>query len=137
MSIRDNIILHGRFLFFNRDRSRLCKGWRVLVTLVGPLFLVGAATIETGVSVVKKNYPKPVTISRNAILWAMKLISAAEAATRLNVTSSRVRKMIASGRLKATKVGIMWLIDPKDLEAVKDRKVGRPRKMRKTAKKRS
>ena len=45
--------------------------------------------------------------------------------------------MIASGRLKATKVGIMWLIDPKDLEAVKDRKVGRPRKMRKTAKKRS
>ena len=65
----------------------------------------------------------------------MKLISAAEAATRLNVTSSRVRKMIASGRLKATKVGIMWLIDPKDLEVVKDRKVGRPRKARKTPKK--
>lgn len=61
----------------------------------------------------------------------MKLISAAEAATRLNVTSSRVRKMIASGRLKATKVGNMWLIDPKDLEAVKNRKVGRPRKSRK------
>jgi excisionase family DNA binding protein len=64
----------------------------------------------------------------------MKLISAAEAAERLNVTSSRVRKMIASGRLKATKVGIMWLIDPKDLAAVKDRKVGRPRKARKTSK---
>ena len=67
----------------------------------------------------------------------MKLISAAEAAKRLNVTSSRVRKMIASGHLKATKVGIMWLIDPKDLDAVKDRKVGRPRKARKTTTKRS
>ena len=64
----------------------------------------------------------------------MKLISAAEAATRLNVTSSRVRKMIDSGRLKATKVGNMWVINPKDLDAVKDRKVGRPRKARKTSK---
>ncbi len=36
--------------------------------------------------------------------------------------------MIASGRLKAMKVANVWLIDPKDLEAVKDRKVGRPRK---------
>jgi excisionase family DNA binding protein len=61
----------------------------------------------------------------------MKLISAAEAAKRLNVTSSRVRKMIESGRLKATKVGNMWVIEPKDLDGVKDRKVGRPRKARK------
>jgi len=64
----------------------------------------------------------------------MNLISAAEAAKRLNVTSSRVRKMIDSGRLKATKVGNMWVINPKDLDAVKDRKVGRPRKARKTSK---
>ena len=42
--------------------------------------------------------------------------------------------MIARGRLKAMRVGIMWLIDPKDLDAVKNRKVGRPRK---TAKRRS
>jgi hypothetical protein len=28
----------------------------------------------------------------------------------------------------------MWLIDPKDLDAVKDRKVGRPRKVRKSTK---
>jgi excisionase family DNA binding protein len=75
-----------------------------------------------------------VTISTNVILWAMKLISAAEAAKRLNVTSSRVRKMIESGRLKAIKVGHMWVIDPKDLDAVKDRKVGRPRKARKNTK---
>ena len=64
----------------------------------------------------------------------MKIISAAEAARRLNVTPARVRAMISSGRLKATKVGNMWVIDPKDLDAVKDRKVGRPRKVRKATK---
>ena len=58
----------------------------------------------------------------------MKIIGTAEAARRLNVTQSRVRAMIDSGRLKAIKVGREWLIDPKDLDAVKDRKVGRPRK---------
>jgi excisionase family DNA binding protein len=71
---------------------------------------------------------------QNDILWTVKLISTAEAAKRLNVTPSRVRAMIARGRLKAMRVGIMWLIDPKDLDAVKNRKVGRPRK---TAKRRS
>ncbi|HET6893647.1 MAG TPA: hypothetical protein VFH31_21295 [Pyrinomonadaceae bacterium] len=40
----------------------------------------------------------------------------------------------SSGRLKATKVGIVWMMDPKDLDAVKDRKVGRPRKARKASK---
>jgi hypothetical protein len=43
--------------------------------------------------------------------------------------------MIKAKRLKAMKVGHEWLIDPKDLDAVKDRKVGRPRKTRKGAKK--
>ena len=42
--------------------------------------------------------------------------------------------MIDAKRLKAIKVGREWLIDPKDLEAVKDRKVGGPRKSRKIAK---
>jgi hypothetical protein len=46
-----------------------------------------------------------------------------------------MRAMIEAKRLKATKVGNVWLIDPKDLDAVKDRKVGRPRKSRKSAKK--
>jgi excisionase family DNA binding protein len=58
----------------------------------------------------------------------VKVIDTTEAARRLNVTPSRVRAMIDSGRLKATKVGIVWMIDPKDLEAVRDRKTGRPRK---------
>lgn len=51
------------------------------------------------------------------------------------MTVSRVHKMIAAKRLKATKLGNVWLIDPKDLDAVKDRKVGRPRKTRKSSKK--
>jgi len=67
----------------------------------------------------------------------MKIISTAEAAKRLGVTPDRVRKMIEAKRLKATKFGNVWMIDPKDLEAVKDRKVGRPRKSRKVAKKSS
>jgi hypothetical protein len=46
-----------------------------------------------------------------------------------------VRALIEARRLKAFKYGREWLIDPKDLEAVKDRKVGRPRKARKTGKK--
>ena len=64
----------------------------------------------------------------------MKIISTAEAAKRLGVTANRVRKMILAKRLKAMKVGREWLIDPKDLDAVKDRKVGRPRKLRKSSK---
>jgi excisionase family DNA binding protein len=72
--------------------------------------------------------------AQNAILWAMKIISTTEAARRLKVSPSRIRAMIGSGRLKAIKVGKVWLIDPKDLDAVKDRKVGRPRKVRKTSK---
>jgi excisionase family DNA binding protein len=64
----------------------------------------------------------------------MKIISTAEAARRLGVTANRVRAMIRAKRLKAMKVGHEWLIDPKDLEAVKERKVGRPRKSRKDTK---
>ena len=65
----------------------------------------------------------------------MRIISTAEAAKRLNVTPSRVRALIQAKRLKAFKYGREWLIDPKDLEAVRVRKVGRPRKVRKTSKK--
>jgi excisionase family DNA binding protein len=64
----------------------------------------------------------------------MKVINTTEAAKRLGVTADRVRKMIGAKQLKATRFGNVWMIDPKDLEAVKDRKVGRPRKARKSAK---
>ena len=75
-------------------------------------------------------------IYQNAILWPMKIISTAEAAKRLGVTQNRVRALIETKRLKATKVGNVWVIDPKDLDAVKDRKVGRPRKSRTLTKRR-
>jgi excisionase family DNA binding protein len=64
----------------------------------------------------------------------MKIITTVEAARRLGVTPNRVRALIQAKRLKAFKFGREWLIDPKDLDAVKDRKVGRPRKARKSAK---
>jgi len=65
----------------------------------------------------------------------MKIIGTTEAGRRLGISDARVRALIESGRLKATKVGGAWLIDPKDLNAVKERKVGRPRKARKGTKK--
>jgi excisionase family DNA binding protein len=61
----------------------------------------------------------------------MKIIGTAEAARRMGVTQNRVRALIDARRLKATKIGNAWLIDPKDLEAVKKRKPGRPRKAKK------
>jgi len=64
----------------------------------------------------------------------MKIITTVEAAKRLNVTPSRVQALIQAKRLKAFKYGREWLIDPADLEAVKVRKVGRPRKVRKSSK---
>jgi excisionase family DNA binding protein len=57
----------------------------------------------------------------------MKIIGTTEAGRRLGISDARVRALIMSGRLKAVKVGGAWLIDPKDLAAVRDRKVGRPR----------
>jgi excisionase family DNA binding protein len=107
----------------------------VLPALASPSFSV-RATIKTGFSLVKNNYLNAGTVFAECYTWAMKIISTAEAAQRLNVSPSRVRKMIEAKRLKATKVGNVWLIDPKDLDAVKDRKVGRPRKSRNGIKKR-
>jgi excisionase family DNA binding protein len=68
-----------------------------------------------------------VTTPYFGILWAMRIISTAEAARRLGVTANRVRALIDAKRLKAIKVGREWLIDPKDLDAVKNRKTGRPK----------
>jgi excisionase family DNA binding protein len=58
----------------------------------------------------------------------MKLLTTLEAAAALGVTPQRVRVLIATGRLKAQKVGRDWLIAPPALEAVRERKSGRPRK---------
>lgn len=57
----------------------------------------------------------------------MRVLSTADAAKELGVNGSRVRQLILAGRLKAQKLGkLTWLILPKDLDAVRHRKNGRP-----------
>ena len=47
----------------------------------------------------------------------------------LGITPRRVRALINAGRLPAEKHGRDWVIKPKDLELVKVRKPGRPKKI--------
>lgn len=44
----------------------------------------------------------------------------------LGVNDSRVRQLIAAGRLPATKHGHVWLVRLTDVDAVRERKTGRP-----------
>jgi excisionase family DNA binding protein len=55
------------------------------------------------------------------------MINTAQAAARLGISRRRVLALITSGRLPAQKVGRDWLINPKDLDKVKERKPGRPK----------
>jgi len=55
-------------------------------------------------------------------------ISSAEAGAILGVDSSRIRVLVAQGRIKATKFGNVWLVDPKSVAAFRRLKPGRPRK---------
>jgi excisionase family DNA binding protein len=54
------------------------------------------------------------------------LISTKEASEKLGLSIRRVQALITSGRLPAQKVGNSYVIQEKDLECVKERKVGRP-----------
>lgn len=58
----------------------------------------------------------------------MKLLTTTQAAGALGVNASRVRQLILSGRLPATKHGRDWIIKQTDLKKVADRKPGRPKK---------
>jgi len=55
-------------------------------------------------------------------------ITTKEAAEKLNVSEGRIRQLVADGRLPAVKVGQTNLVKESDLELVKDRKTGRPKK---------
>ena len=59
-----------------------------------------------------------------------KLLNTKQAAERLNVSERRIRQLIAQGRLPAIKLARDWMIKEKDLEKVKDRPAGRPKKKR-------
>lgn len=58
----------------------------------------------------------------------MTLLTTTQAADILNVKQARVRQLILAGRLPAKKHGRDWIIRERDLELVRVRKVGRPRK---------
>lgn len=59
---------------------------------------------------------------------AAEFISAAEAAKALGVSKRRVLALIGAGRLRATRVGQAYVIRARDLDAVRVRKPGKPRK---------
>jgi excisionase family DNA binding protein len=56
----------------------------------------------------------------------MNILSVTQAAAELGVGPHRLRALIRSGRLKATKVGNTYVIEPRHLDAVRVRKPGRP-----------
>ena len=58
----------------------------------------------------------------------MKIITADQAGEILKISDRRVRALIQAGRLPAQKIGGGWIINEKDLERVKHRKPGRPKK---------
>ena len=63
------------------------------------------------------------------IMPRMRLLSTAEAASKLGVTIGRVQQLIWDGLLPAQKVGRDYVINEDDLKLVADRpKVGRPPK---------
>ncbi len=53
-----------------------------------------------------------------------------QAAERLNVSQRRVIALIEQKKLPATKFANVYVIDEKDLDLVKDRKPGRPAKIK-------
>ncbi len=58
----------------------------------------------------------------------MKLLSAKEAAEKLGVSDRRVRALITTGKLPATRVGNSYVIQESDLKTVAERVNGRPKK---------
>ena len=60
----------------------------------------------------------------------MALLTTAQAADRLNISESLVRRYCRDGRLKAQRIGRDWLIEESDLDQFqqKPRKAGRPPK---------
>ncbi len=61
-------------------------------------------------------------------LVPMKLLGTKEVSERLAVSQQRIQALIKSGKLPAEKVGRDWLIKEGDLELVRNRQIGRPKK---------
>lgn len=56
-----------------------------------------------------------------------RLLTVAEVACELGLSASRVRALIAAGRLKASKLGSQWIVIASDVDAVRTRVSGRPK----------
>lgn len=56
----------------------------------------------------------------------MRYFSTTAAARELGISTGRVRQLILAGKLRAEKLGREWLILPRDLDAARGRKPGRP-----------
>lgn len=56
------------------------------------------------------------------------LVTTKDVASELGVSETRIRQLLLGGRLKGRKFGNEWRIHPKDIEAVRHRTPGRPRK---------
>ncbi len=57
-----------------------------------------------------------------------KLLSVKDAAAALGFSEQRIKQLIYEERLRAEKIGNQWIIVEADLETVKDRQTGRPKK---------
>ena len=57
-----------------------------------------------------------------------KLLTSVEAAAALGISKRRVIKLIEEKRLPAQRYGVQFLIKESDLELVRERKTGRPKK---------
>jgi excisionase family DNA binding protein len=55
-------------------------------------------------------------------------MTAGQVAKTLKLSHSRVMQFIRSGRLPAKKIGVQWFIEHADLDKVRVRKPGRPKK---------
>lgn len=62
------------------------------------------------------------------MLALVNLLSVKEAAENLGVTIGRVHQLITDKRLPAQKLGSQFVVKKEDLELVRERKTGRPRK---------
>lgn len=60
----------------------------------------------------------------------MELLTTKEVAEKLGVSIRRIQAMITEKSLPATKIGRDYVIKESDLSLVKNRKVGRPKKLK-------
>jgi excisionase family DNA binding protein len=68
--------------------------------------------------------------NRRPIALVRKMKTTAEAAATLGLSRRQVQWLVKTGRLKAQRFGLVWLIDPEELKNYKPQPVGRPRRKR-------